>query len=250
MYAKEIKLNSEKTHLATKVIEFDNDGNVINEKLIFEHDDFPDLPFGFDENNFPNGFSDEVSFEDSELINGEYVVERTGMSDETGNPYQRYFETTNKTFFNNKKQKIRVEENGKYENFIQTFEYDEDGFLIKENIDNLTNLFNYTERTNLYGKVFNDKLQRPIKLLKYTKLDDNSEIFYSYTRFGDLANISRIDNGTGITEEQFIYVYDSNGKWISKRHFENGQLTSIYEREYGDFAEHFKEEEDLGDLPF
>ena len=250
MYAKETKLNSKKKHIATEIIEFDNDGNEIHRKLIFEFDEFPDLPFGFDENNHPNGFSDEVSFDDSELINGEYIVERTGMSDETGNPEQRYFETTNKTYFNNKKQKIRVEEYGKYENFVQTFEYDEDGFLIKENIDNLTNLFNYTKRINVYGKVFNDKLQKPIKLLKYSKFDDNLEIFYSHTRFGDIANISRIENGNNISAEQFIYVYDTKGNWISKRYYENGELNSIYEREYGDFSEHFIEKEDSDDLPF
>ena len=256
MHAKEIELDENGKHRATRVISFDTNCGVLEEKLIFEHDDFPDLPFGSNENNFPNGFSDDVDFEDAELINGEYVVERTGTSHQTGNPTEPYFETTNKTVFNHLKQKIRIEENGNYENFIQTFIYDSEGNLIEERISNTTNgLFNYDEKViYVYGKKYNEKLKKMVNHLQYSKYDDYLEIFYSYSQFGDLMvrfAKEKKRNQIEITENQFIYIYDDKGNWIMKRHIVNGELISTFKREYGDFSEYFKEDnQDDDNLPF
>ena len=257
MYAKEFEFNKLNKHIVTKIYEFNKDGEEVNSKIIFE---LEELLLLFDENLFPNGFSDDVSFDDSKLIGEEYVVERISCSDDTGNPYQRYFEINNKTFFNEKKQKIRVEEKGKYENFVRTYIYDDDGFLIKENINNITDLFGYKELIYIYGKHFNDKLNRSVKLLKYSKYDDDYHVFFNYTRFGDLSGILRIENlwnGNKTSEEQFIYTYNEDGDWISKRYYENGELLSRFEREYNDFSDYFKkvkyddnEVYDHDDLPF
>lgn len=65
MYTKEIELDKNNKHIATRIYELDQNGKVLNVKLTFEHDKFSDLPFGGNENYWPNGFSDVVSFEDA-----------------------------------------------------------------------------------------------------------------------------------------------------------------------------------------
>ncbi|MBQ0769992.1 MAG: hypothetical protein KBT58_11915, partial [Bizionia sp.] len=198
----------------------------------------------------------DVNFVDAELINGEYVVERTGISHQTGNPTEPYFQTTNKTVFNHLKQKIRVEENGNYENFVQTFIYDSEGNLIEERISNTTNgLFNYDEKViYVYGNKYNEKLNKMVSLLQYSKYDNYLEVFYSYSQFGDLMVQfvkEKKRNQTIITENQNLYMYDDKGNWIIKKHLENGELISTFKREYGDFSKYFKESnEDNDDLPF
>jgi hypothetical protein len=255
MYTKEIELDENNKHIATRIYELDQNGKVLNVKLIFEHDEFADLPFGGSDNDWPNGFSDNVAFKDAEFIDGEYVFKRKGTSHYTVSPND--FEICNKTYFNEKGQIIRIEEHGNNESFIQTFTYDEDGLLIKENIDNFISMFNYIERIYVYANQYNDRLNRAVKQLKYSKFDDSFEVFYSYTRFGDLAGIFPVDIEAEslIAEQQFLYTYEKNGNWESKRHFENGELISSFQRAYGDFSEYFNEVTDENDsdefeLPF
>lgn len=114
-------------------------------------------------------------------------------------------------------------------------------------------MFNYIERIYVYANQYNDRSHRAVKQLKYSKFDDSFEVFYSYTRFGDLAGIFSVDLEAEslIPEQQFLYTYDNNGIWEIKRHFQNGELISSFQRVYGDFSEYLNEVSDENDdLPF
>ena len=163
MQIKEIELNKAGKLIARKYYNLDSDKRVMERE---------------NENRFPNGFSDDVCFENSELIENEYVVERTQLSSLKDKP-NHFGKISNKTFFNKQKQKICMEEYGHFESFVQTFTYDDNGFLIHENIDDYTSLFGYYKKINVYEKQYNEKLKKMIKLLKYSKYDDGSEEFFN-----------------------------------------------------------------------
>ena len=40
-----------------------------------------------------------------------------------------------------------------------------------------------------------------------------------------------------INERKNLYDYNDDGNWISKKYYENGELITIYTREFGDFIE-------------
>lgn len=252
MYAKEFEYNRDNKLIGVRVYEFDDEGNEINYKLLKSVDEFPDLPFGNDDFNDSqgwtlNGFSHEVSFNDATFIDGEYVFERVDTThDDT---YRGYIERelTNKTYFNEKGQMIKIEESGIYENFVLEFFYDDDGFVIKETVDRASALFPYMEKINVYTNHYNDKLGRFVKVLKYTRFDTFEETFYDYNRFGDLTNeycINVKNKPTPVYDMQNLYIYNDEGNWISKRIILYGSLNRTLIREYGDFSDCFKEDID------
>jgi hypothetical protein len=225
MQVKEIELNKAGKLMARKYYNLNSDKRVIESE---------------NNNAFPNGFSDDVCFEESELIEGEYVVERNSLSYERYDPYNQFAKIYNKTYFNRQKQKIRVEEYGHYESFVRTFTYDDDGFLIEENIDDFTSLFKFKKKIYIYEKQYNEKLKKMIKILKYSKYDNGAEESFSYSPSGDLVVFSRIDklNMDGkINEIKILYNYNDDGNWISKKRYENGGLISTHTREFGDFID-------------
>jgi len=225
MQVREIELNNAGKLIARKFYNLNSEKRVIE----VENDDM-----------FPNGFSDDVCFEESELIGDEYVVVRTKLSHLRYEPYKQFVEISNKTFFDKQKQKIRVEEYGHYESFVRTFTYDDDGFLIEENIDNFTSLFKYLKKKYIYEKQYNEKLKKMTKILKHLKYDNGAEESFSYSPSGDLVVFSRIDtlNIDGkINEIKILYNYNDDGNWISKTRYENGELLSIHTREFGDFID-------------
>lgn len=225
MKVKEIELNKAGKLIARKFYNLNSDKGVIE----VENDDV-----------FPNGFSDDVCFEESELIGDEYVVERNSLSYERYDPYNQFAKIYNKTYFNKQEQKIRVEEYGHYVSFVHMFTYDKEGFLIEENIDDYTSLFGYIKKTYIYEEQYNEKLKKIIKILKYLKYDNGAEECFSYSPSGDLIVFSRIgasDMYGKINEIKILYNYNDDGNWISKKRYENGELISTHTREFGDFID-------------
>ena len=256
MHIKESEYNRENKHINTKILELDSSGKIIQEHLIFEYDEFADFPFSDDEES-GNGF-DEISgpehFKKAEKINDEFVVIRKNYA------YDHYlrtqFEIENRTFFNEKGQVIRIEEDGRHFGYEIRFEYDENENLILEKITKGTPPFGFKELRKKYITKFNFRTKRKQDFLIRSIFDDTDEKIYSYNQFGDkISEIHINKKWDRINEEQYYYEYDHNNNWILKKYFSDGDLQSLTKREYGYFSELIPKEEesdnfDGNSLPF
>src|SRR5690606_7283850 len=100
------------------------------------------------------------------------------------------------SYFDSRKKLIKVIENGFYENFVLKFEYDRDGDIIKEQLDNYTSQFPYQCLKYEYGTNFNLKTNKNEKVLKYLDYDKGRILeIYSYTEYGDLLVCITVENG-------------------------------------------------------
>lgn len=224
MQVKEIELNKFGSLISKKFYNVDSNNKVLEVKV---------------DDCFPNGFSDEIDFNELVSIGHDYVVERSSVSLHRSDPYNRFGKIYNKTFFNKQKQKIRVEEYGHFESFVCVFTYDDDGFLIEENLDDYTSLFGYAQKTYVYQEQYNIRLKKMIKLLKYSKYDNGMEEFFIYSASGDLVvhSYKKLSLKGENIEDKTLYTYNHDGNWISKNCYNNGELTTNCTREFGIFSQ-------------
>jgi len=255
MQIKELEFNKDRKHVGTTLYDLNKENKEIqNEYKIYQKEGNSDFLFSGNVEH-GNGFSRNIKFEDAELIDGQYILKRESTTYDQYNSELRSIESY--SYFNSKGQLIKIEEYGINENFIKDYKYDQDGDLIETKVDNFTMEFQYLHAKFTYGQIFNSKLNRNQKVLKYCEYDDGKkQDIFSYSQFGDLLVLTKIEknkNRIHIWEEKNLYVYDENGNWISKDIYYDGNFNKCFKREYGDFSQDIpvkEDEDDFSNLPF